>query len=226
MNDQKQKIKPIYKVMIFTIVLTFVLALTVVPAFADEPQVTNLIGTTWRLGDQSLSDLNLAVGDYFVITGVGSYNITSGGEIVVSYVDLLVEGFAAINDYSLAAFGYADGQFATLPLGEVENGQGEIGVCVLEFTITGGEDISDPIFVDLINTYGTLVSDGEEVTTPTIYDIWDDILQWMVNAAENMTAAFYYNEQLTLLGILCVIPLSFGLVILIIKIFEEWIALR
>lgn len=142
-------------------------------------KITNLIGTTWRLGDKSFDGI-IAEQAQFNIDAVGAFTIANveDGAIAEHYEDM---------NCSLIALGYTDGasgltgkansvtgifslsgQTAPFELGTYQIGMIDnvplIAIVTYEFTITGGEDVNNPLFIDFINTYGTLVSGGEPPT--------------------------------------------------------------
>lgn len=148
-------------------------------------KITNLIGTTWRL---DYSNLDSVTADY------GAFNITSYGVGIVDgiladcqSVGILV-GIAGFNEASLRPIAsvvtiYYDEVSATVD-GEVINvtdvfapygGEG-VYAGYYEFTITGGTDISNPLFIDFINTYGTLVSGGEPPTAEGVKEKLQSLL--------------------------------------------------
>ena len=146
-------------------------------------KITNLIGTTWRLGDKSFDGI-IAEQAQFNIDAVGAFTIANveDGAIAEHYEDM---------NCSLIALGYTDGasgltgkansvtgifslsgQTAPFELGTYQIGMIDnvplIAIVTYEFTITGGEDVNNPLFVDFINTYGTLVSGGEPPTADSV----------------------------------------------------------
>lgn len=119
--------------------------------------ITNLIGTTWRLGDFTGAEIGAPVAWY--ITGNINFNGSIGGIELTMVGDFSLISVNGTNSISSITF-FGDfnatynGNPVTLTEITYENG--------VPFTITGGADISNPLFIDFINTYGTLVSGGEE----------------------------------------------------------------
>jgi surface protein len=142
-------------------------------------KITNLIGTTWRLGDKSFEGVLSGQGQ-FNIVGVGTITISNPdtgevdtqesnvliNQIAVGYVDN-PEGLVAIADKVVGVFDFSGSLFpfelGTYVMGQIGNDVVR-AYTVYEFTITGGDDIANPLFIDFINTYGTLVSGGEPPT--------------------------------------------------------------
>lgn len=157
--------------------------------------ITNLIGTTWRLEGVNLSG---------VTAEYGVFNIEAQGTT-------LVESFTGQCTSSQFLIGYSGaGEKETInpiPLSDTcsilfDNitvlYEGEYVVLnnmynpyypaepnYYEFTITGGADISNPLFIDFINTYGTLVSGGEP-SAPTAESVKLKI-QNLISAANEKT---------------------------------------
>lgn len=123
--------------------------------------ITNLIGTTWRLGDKSFEGVIGGENTIFLIDASGVIDITtSDGE--TEHAELSSFNFTCPSN-STVAFTWRDSDDIEheVQLGGYSIGDTHINA-VYEFTITGGADISNPLFIDFINTYGTLVSGGEE----------------------------------------------------------------
>jgi hypothetical protein len=130
-------------------------------------KITNLIGTTWRLGDNSLDGVSAAYGMFVVdangkMIGLDNGVPTMELDGVISTAFLCGYPHQSISGQngivSVVATFEGNNYNFTLPM--VEDGL----LVVYEFTITGGTDISNPLFIDFINTYGTLVSGGEPPT--------------------------------------------------------------
>lgn len=228
---KNNKIKPIKKIMIFTIITVMIVSLFAVPAFADDSQVTDLVGTTWILGDIAFGDVASGAG-IFKIDGSGTMTVNISGETqqLIGTSDEIYVGYFAIppdvNPYQgfVAVRGVFGGQTGVANLGTV-NGD-PVTIIHYQFTITGGEDISDPLFIDFINTYGTLVTDEPDGEELGIFAVWTQITQWIVQGLGSVSNAFYTNGELTLLGYLCIIPLAIGVAFLLIAIIQKFLRLR
>lgn len=130
-------------------------------------KITNLIGTTWRINGDILGGILAGYGS-FNITGYANFAGFMDGQPIsrdmfpVTLIDVgynyqsseltpASEMITFSNDY--AGFNYASMIYID-----------EQNFINAELIITGGEDISNPLFIDFINTYGTLVSGGEPPT--------------------------------------------------------------
>lgn len=134
-------------------------------------KITNLIGTTWRLD---------AINLIGVTEEYGVFDITSYGKGIVDGIlcdcvsSQIYVGYAGVGSAPVISFDntitvfydeiftIVDGQ--TVTLNDIYLAYGGEFEGYYEFTITGGTDISNPLFIDFINTYGTLVSGGEPPT--------------------------------------------------------------
>lgn len=128
-------------------------------------KITNLIGTTWRL-DGVFNGLSSGYG-IFNIDANGIYTIFANEEVLqeVTINTTLIACGYTVND-NLAPLDNECYIYATvgvesdyLPIQSDSTFRNQY-----EFTITGGTDIANPLFIDFINTYGTLVSGGEPPT--------------------------------------------------------------
>lgn len=158
-------------------------------------KITNLIGTTWRLDGSALTGLDSEYGifnvvangifsevgvmsipfetstfycGYFTLPGAGDAdNISSIGDSVCIFVTYASDGTTTLENifYPLAL---PNGRFFSY-----------------EFTITGGTDITNPLFIDFINTYGTLVS-APEPEVPTAEGVKSK-LQSLITASNTKT---------------------------------------
>lgn len=138
-------------------------------------KITNLIGTTWRLdGNDGFIRLTAGYGIFFVdcIGDITANYISDGSVLTIPNVSLnkIWVGYSntpyihSETDGNIVGDFLFDGgedvfQFVSQPLANGDS----INV-VYEFTITGGDDVNNQLFIDFINTYGTLVSGGEPPT--------------------------------------------------------------
>ena len=139
-------------------------------------KITNLIGTTWRLGGVNVSGLPAEYGIFNVNTDGNFYMVDNPSLTYIFTSSLIACGYYSPPGSSQSGVISQSGSFC-VEINSIES-DGEIhgdlalyysssfdGVpFVYEFTITGGDDISNPLFIDFINTYGTLVSGGEPPT--------------------------------------------------------------
>lgn len=127
-------------------------------------KITNLIGTTWRLDSESVRGIPAEYGK-FNVNANGSFSYLGEPVSVVTtsfnvgYIEQPTQSTPFTDAVSFYVVELNDG-------GTIEQNVGYMFVnttqdTVYEFTITGGTDISNPLFIDFINTYGTLVSGGE-----------------------------------------------------------------
>lgn len=140
-------------------------------------KITNLIGTTWRLDYNKLYGITAGYGIFDID---GSWHVDAGGEIVIGpseFAGLAIgyygQGMVNVNDLNTTANAIAFGSpvsqngnivavlYYSLELVDVAGP-------FISLTITGGTDISNPLFIDFINTYGTLVSGGEPPTAESV----------------------------------------------------------
>lgn len=129
-------------------------------------KITNLIGTTWQINIDDLVGVPSAYGQFNII-GVLTFNDPDfGGDMVVNYTDIKV-GYNVDGTNSAV-----DSENSVLFYGNINPvGQepfflnfgfkaGVVSNFVINVSFTDGTDISNPLFIDFINTYGTLVSGG------------------------------------------------------------------
>lgn len=148
-------------------------------------KITNLIGTTWRL-DGVFNGLSSGYG-IFNIDANGIYTIFANEEAyteVTMNTSIIACGYT-VNDlvpYDNECYIYAtvEGQSDYLPIQSDATFRNQY-----EFTITGGADISNPLFIDFINTYGTLVS-APEPEVPTAESVKSK-LQSLITASNAKT---------------------------------------
>lgn len=219
------KTKPIKKIMIFTIITVMIVSLFAVPAFADEPQVTNLIGTTWRLDDDSVNGLPANYGTFGIVADVTAYSTPALNREPQSFISDTFNCGSEQNVLSISGNYESTTIIITIPL--IYDGINYLDYA--EVTFTGGDDISNPLFIDFINTYGTLVTDEEppaDGEEQGIFAVWSKITQWIVQGLASVSNAFYADGKLTLLGTLCIIPLALGLACLLIGIIQKFLRLR
>ena len=139
-------------------------------------KITNLIGTTWRL-DLAKSGIIAEYGAFDIsgnLSMSGSMygmEASGSGAITKFYVGYGLEDDLLVGDADWCSL---DGVFNFVldgtPLNETHltipfNADIDI---VYEITFTGGDDISNTLFIDFINTYGTLVSGGEPPTADSV----------------------------------------------------------
>ena len=137
-------------------------------------KITNLIGTTWRIDASNLVGLSEDYG-YFFVDADGVVSVPNSPDSLVLTIAVFLCGYtvdiaygnivAAANSIVVSGNG-SDNQFTNVGIPLFISGVDYNGV--LEFTITGGTDISNAQFIDFINTYGTLVSGGEPPTADSV----------------------------------------------------------
>ncbi len=156
-------------------------------------KITNLIGTTWRLVGANLDTIQAEYG-VFNITAYGVGIID--GSVADCQSSLFYVGYQGVENISPLPYDsvvtvYFDTISANIgnDVVSINNfyypywpGDGEY---YYEFTITGGDDISNPLFIDFINTYGTLVSGGEP-SVPTAESVKANI-QSLITASNAKT---------------------------------------
>lgn len=153
-------------------------------------KITNLIGTTWRLDGGNLTGLPEAYGQFSIIGSANVVGSASGQPVNISGSFTNINcGYASagsdshlveLGDTVAITFAY-EGETANIPI-MYNNSDNYFNV---EFTITGGEDISNPLFIDFINTYGTLVS-APEPEVPTAEGVKSK-LQSLITASNAKT---------------------------------------
>ena len=130
-------------------------------------KITNLKGTTWRFAyryDGIIADYGV-----FSVSGTAHYYDDQQYGIVVSIDGTFNSMYAGYGLSDNVPFAQANsivigGEFVTQLGDEVTNDPYASINVPIELTFTGGTDISNPLFIDFINTYGTLVSGGEPPT--------------------------------------------------------------
>lgn len=151
-------------------------------------KITNLIGTTWRLDKDSVRGIPQEYGKFNItangtFSGIGSSASCISSAFWVGYAQITSGEPVAFPDtvsvyVDEASDGTEDLYNVFLPITTLQD-------YAYEFTITGGTHISNPLFIDFINTYGTLVS-VPEPEAPTVESVVAD-MQSLISASNRKT---------------------------------------
>ena len=129
-------------------------------------KITNLIGTTWRLDGVILPFVTEQYGEFMISNETLFYKNGVLANVPSQFDGILVgyyyEDGTYTNKNRSITFGSMAGDFVNFYFQLTATNYDYVMV-----TITGGTDISNPLFIDFINTYGTLVSGGEPKVTIT-----------------------------------------------------------
>ena len=252
---KNNKIKPIKKLMIFTIITVMIVSLFAVPAFAFileiEPSSTMTI-------PQPLAEYDSLIGGVAVefdfsdltnsLAGGGNAIIFDTDDTYFCFVGIIPPGhnldninyfecgYIVYNDSS-SSFRFYTTSSSSIPNETVYN-DANVDEIYLFVSAEGASIWQDEVsgFMDTATyTAYTLVSPTSAPDDPVppadgeeqgIFAVWSQITQWIVNGLASVSNAFYANGELTLLGTLCLIPLGLGLALLLISIIQKFLHLR
>lgn len=218
------------KILPVVLVLVLVLALMIVPAFADEAPVTyeatlneDIDQLTFEVvppaGTYSLRFYSSDVDFIDATVSLSASDPPEGAEHLFSYSltgSIFVNHYGADYEYIMAILvdAVVDSDYPDL----------RYNICSFAF-ISDGEQLPVPVVRAILTPISP--APDPDAALDDFLDVISGVGTWLITALTSVTALFYTAESgLTLLGVLCVVPLGLGLIFLLVFTIVNWLRFR